>query len=226
MSKDLGTGMCISKFKKAQHIVEFALIAPFIIFFFGVILEIALIVHTNYKFTASLYEAISFMALNNKINIEKEETVEKKSTNMQLDAYIPSSFAPKDFEKITLYQRIEAISTKQELLAFMEEIKDNYGKLPNSVQLLFEKKRLDLLYNEPHIIDFKELSQEIRLVFSEEWSNQIDGVKLFEMMTTVCKDAKIHYAMKKISMHIPKSGNWLPLLIEILERTLRMERRV
>ena len=102
----------------------------------------------------------------------------------------------------------------------MEEIKDNYGKLPNSVQLLFEKKRLDLLYNEPHIIDFKELSQEIRLVFSEEWSNQIDGVKLFEMMTTICKDAK------KISMHIPKSGNWLPLLIEILERTLRMERRV
>ncbi|MCI9524360.1 MAG: transcription-repair coupling factor [Erysipelotrichaceae bacterium] len=165
-------------------------------------------------------------AIHERMGKPKEETVEKKSTNMQLDAYIPSSFAPKDFEKITLYQRIEAISTKQELLAFMEEIKDNYGKLPNSVQLLFEKKRLDLLYNEPHIIDFKELSQEIRLVFSEEWSNQIDGVKLFEMMTTVCKDAKIHYAMKKISMHIPKSGNWLPLLIEILERTLRMERRV
>lgn len=64
------------KLKKAQHIVEFTLIAPFIIFFMGIVLEIALIVHTNYRFSASLYEAVSFMALNNKINVTKEETVE------------------------------------------------------------------------------------------------------------------------------------------------------
>lgn len=68
--------ICISKFKKAQHIVEFALIAPFIIFFIGAAFEVALIVHTNYKFTASLHEAVSFMALNNKINVSKEDTVQ------------------------------------------------------------------------------------------------------------------------------------------------------
>lgn len=103
MSKDLGTRMCISKFKKAQHIVEFALIAPFIIFFFGVVLEIALIVHTNYKFNASLYEAASFMALNNKINVEKEETVEniKEYTKILLK----HRFAPyKDSLDIELVQ--------------------------------------------------------------------------------------------------------------------------
>ena len=103
MSKDLVTGMCISKFKKAQHIVEFALIAPFIIFFFGVILEIALIVHTNYKFTASLYEAISFMALNNKINIEKEETVENIKEYAKI--LLKHRFAPyKDSLDIELVQ--------------------------------------------------------------------------------------------------------------------------
>ena len=103
MSKDLGTGMCISKFKKAQHIVEFALIAPFIIFFFGAILEIALIVHTNYKFTASLYEAISFMALNNKINIEKEETVENIKEYAKI--LLKHRFAPyKDSLDIELVQ--------------------------------------------------------------------------------------------------------------------------
>ncbi len=64
------------EFKKAQHIVEFALIAPFIIFFIGIVLEIAMIVQTNYKFNASLYEAISFMALNNKIGVDKEDTVQ------------------------------------------------------------------------------------------------------------------------------------------------------
>ncbi len=84
--------ICISKFKKAQHIVEFALIAPFIIFFLGVVLEIALIVHTNYRFNASLYEAVSFMALNNKINVEKEETV--KNIKEYAKILLKHRFAP------------------------------------------------------------------------------------------------------------------------------------
>lgn len=75
------------KLKKAQHIVEFTLIAPFIIFFIGVVFEIALIVHTNYRFNASLYEAASLLALNNKINVEKEDTIEniKEYTRILLE---------------------------------------------------------------------------------------------------------------------------------------------
>lgn len=64
------------EFKKAQHIVELALLAPFIIIFIGVIAEIAIIISANYKFNSSLYEAVNLMALTNKINTEKTETVE------------------------------------------------------------------------------------------------------------------------------------------------------
>lgn len=80
------------KLKKAQHIVEFALIAPFIIFFIGIVFEIALIVHTNYRFSASLYEAVSFMALNNKINVEKKETV--KNIEEYAKILLKHRFAP------------------------------------------------------------------------------------------------------------------------------------
>lgn len=67
---------CSSKFKKAQHLVEMALITPFVIIFIGLITEIAVVVHTNYKFNSSIYEAISSTALINKINTTKEETIE------------------------------------------------------------------------------------------------------------------------------------------------------
>lgn len=161
--------------------------------------------------------------LNHAIAERKGETIPQekimKKANTKVDAYIPSQFAPEDYEKITLYQRIDTIETKRELLEFMEEIEDNYGKLPASVTMLFEKKRLDILINEPHVEDFKELPQQIQLIFTEEWSNQIDGVKLFEMMTTLCKDAQIRYANKKITMKLPKRKSWLALVIEILERT-------
>lgn len=67
---------CSSKFKKAQHLVELALIAPFVIIFIGLISEIAVVVHTNYKFNSSIYEAISSVSVINKINTEKEETID------------------------------------------------------------------------------------------------------------------------------------------------------
>lgn len=150
--------------------------------------------------------------------VKSEEKTLKKA-NAKVDAYIPSRFAPQDYEKIKLYQRIDEISTKKELKAFSEEIKDNYGHLPSGVQMLLEKKRLDILINEPHIEDYKEALQHAELCFTQEWSDSIDGVKLFEMMTALCKDAIIRYRNRKITMRIPKHNDWLLLVIEILERT-------
>ena len=120
---------------------------------------------------------------------------------------------------------MEDIHTKKDLLAMMDEIKDNYGKLPKSVQLLFEKKRLDICINEPHVDSFKELPKMIELAFTSSWSNSIDGVQLFEMMTTISKNITIRYTNGKIVMKMPKVKDWLYIVIEVLERTAVMEKR-
>lgn len=142
-----------------------------------------------------------------------------KKANAKVDAYIPEQFAPQDYEKIKLYQQIDRIATKAQLRDFMAEIQDNYGHLPPAVQRLCEKKRLDILINEPHVEDFQEFAQQIKLVFTKAWSNQIDGVKLFEMMTTLCREAQIRYANQRITMTMPKNRGWLSIVIEILEQT-------
>ena len=66
--------------------MELALLAPFIIIFIGFAAEIAMVINANYKFNSSVYESISLMALANKINIEKEDTVSdiKEYTRMLL----------------------------------------------------------------------------------------------------------------------------------------------
>lgn len=167
--------------------------------------------------------------LNSAIRERKGETIEEKvemrKANAKVDAYIPQQFAPEDYEKITLYQRIDKLITKQDLLSFVEEVKDNYGKLPASVEMLFEKKRLDIMINEPHVESFKENQQSIDMIFTQAWSDAIDGVKLFEMMTTICSDAMIRYTNKKITMKIPKRKNWLQIVIEILERTREADKQ-
>lgn len=150
--------------------------------------------------------------------VEVEE-VEMKKANVKIDAYIPETFEQEDYEKITLYQRMDNIKTKQELLSMQEEIIDTYGKLPKAVEMLFEKKKLDIMINEPHVEAFKENKQNIEIIFTKEWSDTIDGVKLFERVTTLSTDIKITYQNQKIAANLPKSNKYLPLLIEFISIT-------
>ncbi len=88
------TKICGFKLKKAQHIVELALLAPFIMFFVGIVYQIAITIHTNYIFNASLYEAINFMALTNKIIKDEDSSLnptalkEQTVNNIKLYAQI------------------------------------------------------------------------------------------------------------------------------------------
>lgn len=99
----------------------------------------------------------------------------------------------------------------------METIEDNYGSLPKSVQLLFEKKRLDILINEANVENFKENAKDAELTFTDVWSKNADGVKLFEKITTLSRDIVLRYNQNKIKIRFPKNKNWLKQVIEVLE---------
>ena len=163
-------------------------------------------------------------AIMEKKGVRMEKASSLPQTNARVNAYIPDNFTSQDYEKLTIYQRIDRIRTKKELMDMLEEIRDNYGRLPKSVQMLFEKKRLDILVNEEQVESFKETPKQIEIIFTSAWSNQIDGVKLFEMMTAISRDIMIRYADKKIIMRIPKVKDWLLIVIEILEQSANMKK--
>lgn len=138
--------------------------------------------------------------------------------NVKVDAYIPRQFEEEDYEKITLYQQIDEVKTNKQLQKLWKETEDLYGRLPKSVFMLFEKKRLDLLVNEPHVDSFRETDKDVRVEFTKQWSDSIDGVKLFEMATTISKDIKIKYTNQKISVSLRKVKNYLEIIIEFIAR--------
>ena len=153
------------------------------------------------------------------ITIEKEMEVKP---NFQIDAYIPKTFAPQDYEKISLYQRIDKTDSENELKKLQEEITDVYGKFPRSVGLLFEKKRLEILVNDPRILSFKERLKSIELSFSVEWSSSIDGVKLFRIISELSNTITLKYLGGSIIVSILKTGDWLMLALAVLDKTSRL----
>lgn len=153
----------------------------------------------------------------------KPEVKEPVRSQVQVDGYIPKQFAPLDFEKISLYQRIDAAQDEDQLIALKEETQDYFGKMPKSVGLLFEKKRLDILFNEPRVDSFRDVKNQMEIVFSKAFSDHIDGVKLFETFTTISKDIQLRYVQGRIIVRLPKKGNELALAIEVLDQSKKLE---
>ena len=145
-------------------------------------------------------------------------TNETKEVNrLHVDAYLPAEFEHEDLQKITLYQRIEKTSNKQEIDALKDEVVDRYGKLPKEVALLFDKKYMELLLNSTVIDNFKEQKTGLDYTLTKVVSDNLDGLKLFETVNKISRAIKIKYSNGKITISVPKSGNMLNYAMHILE---------
>lgn len=146
--------------------------------------------------------------------VEKEPEVKLA---LGVDGYIPQQFETKDFEKLSLYQRIEQTQNAHDLKLLQEETQDLYGKLPKSVKLLFEKRRWDLLLEDPHIKGYKETKVNVSITFDEAYSSKIDGVKFFEKVSKHSNQIQLKYVANSIILIFPKDNDWLILANDVLD---------
>lgn len=145
-----------------------------------------------------------------------------KSTNLKVDAYIPEEFSNDDMEKLQLYQRLDKIQTLEQYREFLLEIKDNFGKLPKEVQLLFEKKRFDILISSPYIDDFSENTSHISVTFNAVYSSKIKGEDLFLLTDSFKNEIKISYTNKQITISMQKFKDYLIHFINLIEDCLTL----
>ena len=147
---------------------------------------------------------------------KQEDLTPKPKTNIQTTSYIPEEFAPDDFDKLDMYQRIDAIKDEKMLEAYKNDVIDQYGKLPKEVSTLFLKKQLDLALEEPIVENYREIRGQTELTFSPLFSQRADGVKLFEKITKISKDATLRYTNGTIIVILPKNSQNISLVIKII----------
>ena len=158
-------------------------------------------------------------AINKQKGIVKEKEVVTPRANINIDGYIPKEFVNEDYDKISMYQDIDKIYTKEDLFRYKAKIMDEYGRLPAAFDNLFNKRRLELLINELHIEKYKEVKGQYEITFTKEFSDMVDGVKLFGICTTISRDITLKYVNQKIIVLLPKVKDPVSLAIEVMERS-------
>lgn len=153
----------------------------------------------------------------------KEETP-KANINIPISSYIPDSFESNDYDKLSLYHELYDINSKEELFEYYLKVNDEYGKLPKEVESLFDKKRLELLYN-LNLIDKVSNNKGIFMItLSEEYSNNIDGMKLFEYCNNLSKDINIKYKYNKLSISLSNQKENIDKMLKLVDNLDKLEK--
>lgn len=146
-----------------------------------------------------------------------ETPIEKSERTVNVEGYLPTQFTSDDKEKLDIYQEINQIKNTTQLRLFNENIEDRYGRLPHEVSMLLEKKRLELFLNDDRIDAYRELQDKVEIKFTEDYSENIDGMHLFEIVSERSYDIQIKYLNKKIILTLQINEDWVSDLIFILE---------
>jgi len=157
-------------------------------------------------------------AVQEKITGNKVESLPiEANTSLSIDAYIPDDFA-KGETKIELYQEIVSSSSIESLSALKNKVRDMYGTLPNTVNLLFTKRNIDLLKAEADVKSMKENKDSIDLILGNRYLN-IKGIGnlLFEAVIPFLAFCKISYVDHAFKIRIKKRNCWLNDLESILQ---------
>ena len=165
--------------------------------------------------------------LNKAIRVKRGEEVEEEVTpnvNIPLSSYIPEGFSDNDYEKLRLYHELDDIADKEALLDYYARIVDEYGRLPKEVETLFDKKRLELFVNLNLIDQVMNRNGTFTIILSKDYSDKIDGLKLFGYCNTLSRDIRIRYHNSRLEISIDNQKESIRKMMELIDSLDRLEK--
>ncbi len=88
--------------------------------------------------------------------------------DVDFDLFIPESFIPGEMERISVYHRLVNFSAGDQIAELKEELKDRFGKLPQSVRYFLQVIEIKLLAARIYAKRIILKSEKMKLFFAEE----------------------------------------------------------
>lgn len=89
------------------------------------------------------------------------------SINLGIDVSIPKEYIAEASQRLRTYKRISSAESEEALIQIHAEIEDRYGRIPRSVENLFEYGRLRKLADEIHIVSIDRSKDGFAIKLSE-----------------------------------------------------------
>ncbi|MDO4440503.1 MAG: transcription-repair coupling factor, partial [Eubacteriales bacterium] len=108
--------------------------------------------------------------LNEAVKQLKGEAKEESYTtimDLNVDAYIPNTYIPNEYQKLDIYKRIAGIESEEEMDDMLEELIDRFGDIPRKVQQLLQIAGLKALAHQAYVTAVEQKGEEIKFTMYE-----------------------------------------------------------
>lgn len=82
---------------------------------------------------------------------EMEEETFNTTMDLNVDAYIPDSYIPNEYQKLDIYKRVAAIENEEEMEDMLEELIDRFGDIPKKVETLLAVASLKAIAHSAYV---------------------------------------------------------------------------
>ncbi len=98
---------------------------------------------------------------------EKVEEEIETSINLPIEAFLPDDYIPDSRQKISIYKKISALKNDEEKQNLTNELKDRYGDIPESVDMLLEISTIKQLCQKLGITAIVAGGERVKVTFHE-----------------------------------------------------------
>ena len=132
------------------------------------------------------------------------------SIDIDMDAYIPASYIPNEYQKLDIYKRIAGIETEEEKDEMIEELIDRFGEPPRSVNNLLLIAQLKAKAHAGYFTEVTQRGDEIKFVLYEKAA--VDPAKIpelvqsYENRVTFTVDSKAPYFVYRLNYNSRQKG--------------------
>ena len=139
---------------------------------------------------------------------------------LDLEAYIPTSYISDERQKIEMYKRLRQAKSEAELTDLKQEFKDRFGQYPLEVANLLKATHLKLLADQALITKIKQQSQQIMITFGVEADKYLNGEKIFQDLALSSMKAQVNFEHEyfTVSLNTEHHSDYLKQLQTLLQR--------
>ena len=99
---------------------------------------------------------------------EMEEESYTTTMDLDVDAYIPDSYIPNEYQKLDIYKRIAAIESQEEVEDMKDELLDRFGDIPKKVDTLLEISLLKALAHSAYVTAVEQKGETYEFIMYEK----------------------------------------------------------
>ncbi len=104
------------------------------------------------------------------------EEIYETAVDIDIDAFIPSSYVKNEMQKLDLYKRVAMIESAEDHMDMQDEMLDRFGEIPTAVQNLLSIAFIRAMAHEVYITTLEHKGREIKMVLFGKAKIQVDKI--------------------------------------------------